>query len=77
MTPVGAEYTWGKYSAFVNSFHPKVNRLIWRLDLVDTKSLSYSINHTRACVLFVYVSCFLGGGGKGSKFNFFKDNSIP
>ena len=37
MTVVGAEYTWEKYDAFLNSFHPEVKRLIRRLEQITDK----------------------------------------
>ena len=50
MAPVRTESTWGKYGAFLNSFHPKVKRLIRRLewikDRIGRRELSVLLNQT-------------------------------
>ena len=35
--PAGAVFTWEKYGAFLNSFHPKIKRLIRKLELINDK----------------------------------------
>ena len=37
MAPAEAENTWEKYGAFLKSFHPEVERLIWRLERINDK----------------------------------------
>ena len=37
MTPAEDESTLKKYGAFLNSFHPDVKRLIWRIERINYK----------------------------------------
>ena len=65
MTPAGAESTWGKSGAFLNSFYPDVKRITRSLNwssikLAETKCLFYLIKHVwkrkRCWYIYVYIT---------------------